>query len=542
MPHRTTRHEAVRVVATASLLVPALLLAQPRNDGYDRLTALFREWRAFAEPARVGGVPDASPEAMARQRDGLAKFQRTLATIRPDEWSVPRQIDYALVRAEMNGMEFDHRVLRPWARNPSFYTVVHAGDTDVPRREGPAHYAAIDLWTYRLPLGGSQLEELRRALRVIPAFLAQGKRNLVEDARDLWWLGAREKRQESAALAGFARRVKDHHPELTSDLDTAIAAIDEFAAWLDQKQGSMTAKSGVGIEQYDWYVRNVHLVPYTWAEQVAIMRRELARAWAHLKLEEQRNRHLPPLEMPASAGDYHARFTAAVADFIAFLRTKEIFTVPDYAEPALLEREGRFVSPDRLRDFFTQIEYRDARPMRAHGTHWIDRARMTREPHPSLIRRVPLLYNIWDTRAEGLATGFEEMVMTAGYLDDRPRARELVWVMLAQRAARALGDLMMHAGRWDVEKAVTFAVDNTPYGWLPRNGDTVWGEQHLYLEQPSYGTSYLVGKIQIEDLLRTRARQLGDRFTLRQFMDDFHAAGMMPVSMIGWEMTGERTF
>jgi uncharacterized protein (DUF885 family) len=68
----------------------------------------------------------------------------------------------------------------------------------------------------------------------------------------------------------------------------------------------------------------------------------------------------------------------------------------------------------------------------------------------------------------------------------------------------------------------------------------VWGEQHLYLEQPSYGTSYLVGKIQIEDLLRTRARQLGNRFSLRQFMDDFFAAGMMPVSMIAWEMTGER--
>jgi len=216
----------------------------------------------------------------------------------------------------------------------------------------------------------------------------------------------------------------------------------------------------------------------------------------------------------------------------------EIFTVPDYAQRALEEREGGFVPPDRLRDFFTQIEYRDAHPMRAHGTHWFDRARGIREPHTSPIRRVPQLYNIWDSRAEGFATGFEEMVMTAGYLDDRPRARELVYIMLAQRAARAMGDLMMHANRWSLDEAVKYVTENTPYGWLSPQGSTVWFEQQLYLEQPSYGTSYVVGKIQIEKLIADRAKQLGDRFTLRQVLDEFHAAGMMPVSLIRWELTG----
>ena len=52
--------------------------------------------------------------------------------------------------------------------------------------------------------------------------------------------------------------------------------------------------------------------------------------------------------------------------------------------------------------------------MRGHGTHWFDLARMEREPHASQLR-VLLLYNIWDTRAEGFATGFEEIAMTAGF-------------------------------------------------------------------------------------------------------------------------------
>ena len=30
-----------------------------------------------------------------------------------------------------------------------------------------------------------------------------------------------------------------------------------------------------------------------------------------------------------------------------------------------------------------------------------------------------------------------------------------------------------------------------------------------------------------------------DRFTMRQFMDDFDAAGLIPTSLLRWELTGE---
>ena len=72
-------------------------------------------------------------------------------------------------------------------------------------------------------------------------------------------------------------------------------------------------------------------------------------------------------------------------------------------------------------------------------------AQMVKEPHADPIRRGPLLYNIFITRTEGHATGWEEMMMQAGMFDARPRSRELIYILLAQRAARALGDLRMHA-------------------------------------------------------------------------------------------------
>ena len=97
----------------------------------------------------------------------------------------------------------------------------------------------------------------------------------------------------------------------------------------------------------------------------------------------------------------------------------------------------------------------------------------------------------------------------------------------------------MHARAMSLDQAAAFASANTPRGWLRLDANTVRTEQHLYLQQPAYGTSYLIGKIQIEMLLAARRRQLGDRFTMKGFMDEFNAAGLIPASLLRWELTGE---
>jgi uncharacterized protein (DUF885 family) len=67
----------------------------------------------------------------------------------------------------------------------------------------------------------------------------------------------------------------------------------------------------------------------------------------------------------------------------------------------------------------------------------------------------------------------------------------------------------------------------------------VRSEQHLYLQQPGYGTSYLIGKKQIEMLLAASKQRLGDSFRMKQFMDSFNAAGLVPASLLRWELTGQ---
>jgi hypothetical protein len=533
----------VAAILSASLTAPmpsavSGLTGSGQSSAYQDLVSLFNDWRAFQKPKVVDGVPDYTAAAMAAQQRDLAAYQRRLAAIDPSAWAVPQQVDWHIVRAEMNGLDFDHRVIRPWANNPAFYVTIFTSQSDQPAREGHFADASVELWSYEFPLNGDRAARLAAGIRVVPRLLDQAKRNLVGDKADLWTFGAREIRQQSADLASLASRVAGAPASLAADVARAKEATDAFAQWLDAQAPSKRAPSGVGVENYNWYLSNVQLVPYTWRDEVTIMQRELARAHAFLALEEKRNAALPAQVPIATADDFNRRFSDAVSAYMAFLRDREIMTVRDYMEPALRARIGTFNPGPR--EFFSEVDYRDRQIMRTHDYHWFDLAQMAKDPHANPIRRGPLLYNIFITRTEGHATGWEEMMLQAGMFDARPRSRELIYVLLAQRAARALGDLRMHANQFSLEEAARFASANTPRGWLRLDANTVRGEQHLYLQQPAYGTSYVICKIQIEGLLAARKRQLGDAFTIKRFMDEFNAVGLIPAALVHWEMTGER--
>ena len=513
---------------------------EPMSTSYDDLTALFEEWRGFEKPEFSNGVPDYTAGAMANQHRDLAGFQRRLEAIDPSGWPVSQQVNHHIVRAEMNGLDFYHRVSRPWAQNPAFYVTIFPSQSDVPAREGPVIHGSIDLWTYEYPLGSESATELTAHIGAIPSLLEQARGNLVEDAKDLWVMGIRSMRSQSSDLQTLGERVAGTSAELDAAIESAREATDEFAAWLEVEAPSKTGTSGVGVDNFNWYMRNVHLVPLTWEEQMLVIRRELARSRSTLLLEEHRNRSLPEQERISNAEDYDRHFNAAVTEYIEFLEKNEIFSVRDYDGPALRKRIGRFTPADGLRGFFSEVSYRDPMTMRTHGHHWFDLAMMAREPHPSSIRSVPSLYNIFDSRAEGMATGMEEWMMHAGLFDENPRSRELILILVAQRAARAVGGLMMHANKWTIDEAVEFAAKWTPRGYMPADSNTVWHEQHFYLTQPGYSTSYLIGKCQIEELMSERALQLGADFTINVFMDDIHASGLIPMSLIRWEMTGQK--
>src|SRR3954469_5033492 len=102
----------------ALLVAVAAPGAQAQRTNAAGLETLFKEWRAFQPPKRVAGVYDYRVAAMAAQKKELETYQQRLKAIDPTGCPIPAQVDYHIVRAEMNGLEFDHRVLEPLKNNP----------------------------------------------------------------------------------------------------------------------------------------------------------------------------------------------------------------------------------------------------------------------------------------------------------------------------------------------------------------------------------------------------------------------------------------
>ena len=535
----------MRMTAGVVLILIAILglLGSPAmaRAGHQDLIELFNDWRTFESPPLLNGAPDYTAESFAARQPDYLKLRERLMAMDIREWPIDQKVDWHLVRAEMNGYDFNRRILQPWARDPAFYKTLWMARSDVPAHEGPTHHAVVEVWEFEFPLSPNDEKRLTRELGVIPPLFEQARANLTGNARELWITGIRDIRRDIANLEKLSEMAGDStSPSLRDALSRALSATIDFVAWLEAEAAGKTGPSGIGKDNYTWYQRNVHLVPLRWEDEVRLLKRELDRAWASLKLEEQRNRDLPPMVAAANEEEYEAQALEAVSRIMRFLEDREILTIADYMEPALLAHLGAFV-PEPQRNFFWITAHYDPAPLYTHFYHWFELARMDTQPHPSPIRQGALLYNIFDSRNEGTATGVEEMFMHAGLYDDSPRSRELVWILLAQRAARGLGSLYAQANEMTMEEAGKVHMEWTPRGWMKTEKELLIFEQHLYLRQPGYGTSYVTGKYLLERTLADYAKIKEDRgevFLLRDFFDELNRVDSIPISLARWEMTG----
>lgn len=533
------------VLITFSCSSPATKEESPEKlTTYPQLVEFFHQWRQFQKPVVKEGVPDYSISAMKQQHSELKKWQSKLQNVDTLGWSIKQQVDWYILFAEMNGLDFDHRVLRPWERDPAFYKTVWMDRSDVPAHEGSTHHHIIDVWKYPFPLSMESKEKLLNELKVIAPLNEQAKLNLTGNAKDLWIAGIRDIKSQGIELKSILELPGvSVHQDLVMVIDQALQSTESFAAWLEKESSKKTGSSGVGKENYTWYLQNVHLVPLTWDDEVLLLKRELSRAWTALKLEEHRNRNLPELKAADTPEAFAELTERSAQSLLNFLDQDEIVTVKDYFKPALREHLGKFVPADK-RNFFIITLHHDPRPLYSHFYHWFELAQMDNEPHTSEIRRAPLLYNIFDSRNEGTATAVEEMFMQAGLYNDDPRVKEIVYIMIAQRAARGLGSLYAHANELTMEEAGKIHSEYTPRGWMKTEKELLIFEQHLYLRQPGYGTSYITGKYLLEGAMAEFAKMKESNqqpFHVKDFFDQLNAIGCIPISLGHWEMTGDKT-
>ena len=95
-----------------------------------------------------------------------------------------------------------------------------------------------------------------------------------------------------------------------------------------------------------------------------------------------------------------------------------------------------------------------------------------------------------------------------------------------------------------MEEAGGIHSEYTPKGWMKTEKELLIFEQHLYLRQPGYGTSYITGKYLLEDAMAefARIKELkNERYHTKEFFDTMNSIGNIPAALGHWELTGDKT-
>ena len=501
----------------------------PVHSGdYKDLVTLYKDFGSLITPKQKDGIPDYTPATMAKAYDSLKLLFGHWNSMDTAGWNIEQRIDYRLVGAQLHGEEFNHRIMKRWSSDPAFYNTIGWFN--------PTMKGAVSL--PKVPMDPERLTQFKERLQQLPKQLEQAKSNLTTMKPDLATLGIKLKEHELNRWQNWLPEALKAHPELKPGSDKLIASLKDFKSWLENKKPGLKGSSGIGKENYNWLLKNVYLLPLTWNQCVMLTQRELERTLATLKLEEHRNRNLPELKLIDNEKEFLALQVSGQQKLIDFVRNNNILPQPDLMTTKPV---GKYRRINDERNFFEQVLDRDPTALHPHDMtgHAPDGIRMSEWRKLPIPRTYDPEY-VTGMRAEGLATGMEDILMQLGMHDNSPRSRELAYMLRAFRAVRALADMKMHGDEeYDLKKAMDYAMQTVPYGWYSEKGNyLIWEEMDLYMRQPGYGIGYFFGAYQIEQLIAERGLKEGKDFNIQAFMKDFLQEGLVPISLIRWKMTG----
>ena len=479
---------------------------------YDALEQFFLDWQTSLELPLLEGVPDYRETTMQAQYRDLGRRKKRLEAMVISEWPVAQQVDWYVVWSDMNAMIFAHRVKKPWQRDPAFYVWYVDATTDPEATLAPRAQGSITLDKNPASLSTQEAEEMTRQLALGPKLWQQARTNLTGDARDLWSLGEQAVRRQTEDLNNLARTVDGRFPNLAAAARSTATESEAFADWLLAEADKKQAPSGVGELEYTWNLRNVHLLPYSWKDEKLLVEGEIAQALTKLRLEQDRNRNLPEW----TEADWNNTVTELYSDFLQYLAQEGIRAIYPADSITLSKRTW---SAGTMRPWMTLVSQRNT-----------DELSTIRQAHSTAMyhARVP--------------SGMEELLLQNALEYKSPRSRELAWMLLAQRAARAYGALHQHGLLMDHAAATRLSAKWTPSRLRAQADESELARlEHRYLQQAGLGTSYVIGRLEVERLLAVYAQEMDRTFSLRDFVQAFDRSGQIPLSLIYWEMTGDKS-
>jgi uncharacterized protein (DUF885 family) len=111
------------------------------------------------------------------------------------------------------------------------------------------------------------------------------------------------------------------------------------------------------------------------------------------------------------------------------------------------------------------------------------------------------------------------------YSDPYSKFGQLTYQMW--RAVRLVVDTGMHTKHWTRDQAIKYFMDNAPKTELD-----VVNEIDRYIAWPGQALAYKMGELKIHELRSRAHRELGDKFSLKDFHDVVLGSGALPLDVL----------
>jgi len=544
--------------------------ATPAKSGAD-ITALrkmadeFYAWRnenfpVYSSDAGLhtwdNRLTDYSAAKIAERAQHVRKLLDQVRAMPGAKWPKEDRIDWMLFRAQLEGSDFGNRILQSEKTDPQLYV-------------GECSNGIFSLLKKEYDTPRNRALAATERLKQMPAILAQGERNLQKPVKLFAQLAIASARSMDPlfkdSLMTLARDLPAAEREaLEKARDAALVAIHAFADRLEKRLPAMVDFAPMGAANYNYYLKNVLLLPLE-AEQVAMLgRSELARYRALESLlndpaladpNPARRKNSPP-DQESFLKAYDSRQQAT----IDLMKERKLVTIPDYLgrfeirqlpEAFKPTSPGGFMNPPGLYDkdptgfyfiptynpesknFYIRAAIEDPRPILGH------------EGIPGHFMQLSIANHLLNeirrqhgdgVFVEGWALYGEEMLMRTGLYPDNSAAQGQILRLSRYRSARIGVDVNLHTGKWSFEQAIQYFMEG---GGLDR--EAAEGEAAGAASYPTQKITYIVGKWQIMNLLGRYRDKTGANFRLGQFHDDLIKNGSLPLSIVEWILLDDPT-
>lgn len=517
-----------------------------------QLGADFWNWRAVTQPATSDDIPrivrpekwapDWSAAAVAGQQAKLAAFEAQWASLADKPTTVEEKVDYRLVGSALARVRWELDHVAAWRRQPHFYIA-------------QALNPIFEVLLPPPPLTRARVDRVIHLLDNAPAILAAGQANLTDMRGPFVDAALGQIADVPASLRGMVDGLDRYatpaqRRQLKAASDKAIVAFAGFESHLKSKRAGLSDRTAVGKDSYRYFLNRVALYPYSPEELLVMGRQEWARSVLFEELERSRNAGVAELPIGSSIGSVIARLDDEEMKVRAFLRDRNLLTVPEWAGhykaqpfPAYLAPIGwlgrTFDLTDRTRVGQNATVYLPE-PSPKLGYFNLS---ITRDPRPIIVHEGvpghffqltlgwkhanPLRRHYYDSGAnEGTGFYAEEMMLQAGLWADAPKTREIIYNFARLRALRVEVDVKLALGEFSIAEAADYLE-----AMVPMDRATAEEEAVFFAAAPGQAISYQIGKMQTAEFLAEARVREGKNFDLRRFHNYLWRNGNVPIAL-----------